>query len=313
MSSIAIIIPAYNNRDTLAGAVESALAEQLASLVVVVDDGSIDGGAETLDVSNSRLRIRHQENSGPSAARNHGIDVALSAPEITHIFFLDADDALVPDGLPTLLEGLERVRAVAAVGGRWHVRSAKPDDAELRTPPEEWAGRVLPEAGLVFSPAPFFTASGILIRRHPLDHGLRFDPGLRIGEDRDFLFRAAEHGGIYVHREAVFRYMIHESGQNLTGHAHIRRWLEDHLTLVRRYAHRSDAAGPLQRQTSWLIGHGSRILAKQGRTLDPHLWRAYRQIFEENGWIFPLRAMKWRHLLAPLYRLRGARPPGSDA
>jgi glycosyltransferase involved in cell wall biosynthesis len=101
---IAVIVPCYNDGRHLPDALAS-LADQEPHELVVVDDGSSDPG--TLDVLHSLegegVRVVHQGNAGPAAARNHGADLTR-AP---YLFFLDADDRLVPGALAALADALD--------------------------------------------------------------------------------------------------------------------------------------------------------------------------------------------------------------
>lgn len=45
--------------------------------LLIVDDGSADGSASAILRTDTRIRLFRQENSGPGAARNHGIKMAL--------------------------------------------------------------------------------------------------------------------------------------------------------------------------------------------------------------------------------------------
>lgn len=92
----AIVIPAYNDRDTIAGAVGSALEQTMATEIIVVDDGSTDETAETAEsLADERVRVLRQANAGPGAARNTGAAAAAAS----HLIFLDADDSLLPGAL----------------------------------------------------------------------------------------------------------------------------------------------------------------------------------------------------------------------
>ena len=77
---ISIIIPVYNNKDTIREAVESVLSQEGVEIeVICVDDGSTDGTdrvlAQLAEESPS-VRVIKQENAGPGAARNRGIEEA---------------------------------------------------------------------------------------------------------------------------------------------------------------------------------------------------------------------------------------------
>lgn len=95
--SISVVIPLYNKRQEVEAAVRSVLAQTLLPVeIIVVDDGSTDGGAQVVHAIGSPLvRLLTQPNAGVSAARNHGI--AESRGE--YIALLDADDAWKPEFL----------------------------------------------------------------------------------------------------------------------------------------------------------------------------------------------------------------------
>ena len=92
VASVCVIIAAKNAADTIGLAVNSALREKEVAEVVVIDDGSSDGTADAAraaDDASGRLNVvSFEKNRGPSAARNHAIDIS-TAPLIA---ILDADD-----------------------------------------------------------------------------------------------------------------------------------------------------------------------------------------------------------------------------
>lgn len=94
---VSLVIPAYNAEDYIARGIDTALAQSFFNVeIIIVDDGSTD---HTLDIINwyaekyPNVRVIHQKNEGPAAARNKGIKMAKGE----YIGFLDSDDMLCPD------------------------------------------------------------------------------------------------------------------------------------------------------------------------------------------------------------------------
>jgi glycosyltransferase involved in cell wall biosynthesis len=72
-----VIIPAYNAEAFIARAIDSVMAQTWpAHEVIVVDDGSSDGTAQTVAQYGDRVRCLRQDNAGVSAARNAGARAA---------------------------------------------------------------------------------------------------------------------------------------------------------------------------------------------------------------------------------------------
>ena len=65
MTRFAVVIPAYNEAATIRDLVEGVLRH--AKVVIVVDDGSRDGTARTLEGLAVQL-LRNEENQGKAAA-----------------------------------------------------------------------------------------------------------------------------------------------------------------------------------------------------------------------------------------------------
>lgn len=97
-----VIIPLYNKADYISDTLKSVLAQTYKNFeVIIVDDGSSDNSlAVVKEITDPRLKVISQNNSGVSAARNNGIAVAKGR----WIAFLDADDIWLPNHLRTLLE-----------------------------------------------------------------------------------------------------------------------------------------------------------------------------------------------------------------
>ncbi|MCL4196064.1 MAG: glycosyltransferase [Phycisphaerales bacterium] len=299
--NVCVVMPVYNAAAAVGCAIRSALAETRVSAVIVIDDGSTDGSADAArSVADARILIESQRNAGPGAARNRGIDLALTQREMTHLLFLDADDQWLPGSLDAVAAVLrDRPQTGLIVGGRVEADGGE----ERRTiPPPDWADRVLAVRGGIFRPQPFFGTSGMIVARRIVERGVRFDPRLRIGEDRDFAYRAANLAPVFITSRLLLRVALHRGGDNLTGPAQLHRWLEDHLRLIEWHGQDQGAAEALHEQADWLLAHASRMLARRGERIEAQVWRAYMDRYRAMGWPRPWRALRWRWLLAPAMR-----------
>lgn len=87
-----IVVPVYNVQSYLEECVQSVLRQTFSDFeMILVDDGSTDGSGvlcDKLAERDSRIRVYHQENQGPSVARNNGLLLARGK----YILFLDSDD-----------------------------------------------------------------------------------------------------------------------------------------------------------------------------------------------------------------------------
>ena len=91
---ITVIVPVYNAEEKIERCVTSIRSQTYYNLeIILVDDGSTDNSIEKcreLADSDNRIKLVHQDNLGPGAARNAGISIADGAL----IAFVDADDFL---------------------------------------------------------------------------------------------------------------------------------------------------------------------------------------------------------------------------
>lgn len=101
---ISIVVPVYNAEEYLDRCLHSVLDQEFSSYeVILVDDGSTDSSSLICDRYSStdpRFVTLHQPNRGVSAARNAGKNMAQGE----YVMFLDADDALLPYALDSLVE-----------------------------------------------------------------------------------------------------------------------------------------------------------------------------------------------------------------
>lgn len=177
--AVSVIIPTFNRGASVREAIDSARRQEVegGKEIVVVDDGSTDDTPEVLATYDDIVVIR-QENAGPSAARNRGIEAARGR----NIAFLDSDDLMAPGRLQAQLHFLKANPDVDGVMGRQVIESA--DGSE---PPE------LPVDPVYGDPGGINLITVMIGTKWLRDVG-GFDESLRKGEDRDLLFRLKERG-----------------------------------------------------------------------------------------------------------------------
>src|SRR5262249_22481759 len=132
MPTVSVIMPAYNARHYLHGAVESVLRQTFRDLaLLVIDDGSSDETvriAEDFAGRDPRVRVLRQENAGPGPARNTGFRHARG-----HYFaFLDSDDEWDDTFLAEQVAVLELRPDVDVVIGNARHRGGKRDGRPCR-------------------------------------------------------------------------------------------------------------------------------------------------------------------------------------
>lgn len=265
-----VVIPAYNDHQTIARATASALALPFVDRVIIVDDGSAQPITFAPPLAGDpRLTLIRQPNRGPSVARNTGID-ASTAP---FVIFCDADDELLP-GVEQSLSLASQTGAAATVSGR--VMRAVDGSERDALPPAEWRDRLLPRPGDVYRPIWLFGTPGLILPRRVIDAGLRFDPAIRHGQDRDLIRRAAELGPVAVSSALAVRYYARADGANVSGSKHIHQRTRDFLLVMSRH-YEPDCREHWAQAAAWRQNDYS----KHG--VDDALWAQLRQEAGRRG------------------------------
>lgn len=111
MAKISIIVPVYNVEKYLSRCIESILNQSITDLeIILVNDGSKDSSGKICDQyaeRDSRIKVIHKINEGPSVARNIGIECSSGS----YIGFVDSDDYIAEDMYEVLLNNIEKENA----------------------------------------------------------------------------------------------------------------------------------------------------------------------------------------------------------
>ena len=203
-SDVTVVVPTLGASLYLREAVESALAERPAEVIVVAN-----GGAD-VDLEDARV-IRVAE-LGRSAARNVGVEEARTPL----VAFLDDDDLVLPGRLERQRQALAAAPDAPLAFGRVQVV-----DGEGR-PLDDWnrlltrrferlveRGATYPE--ILAAEAPIYT-SATMVRRDAFLDGGGYDPAFEAYEDLDLYLRLARAGALApVPGEPVALYRLHGS------------------------------------------------------------------------------------------------------
>ncbi len=203
MPDFSVVIPLYNKGPHIERALNSVMRQSRRPReVVVVDDGSNDGGFEWVKkLGWAELVLEQRDVPGPGgyAARNRGI--ALASGE--WIAFLDADDEWQPNHLAGVAEAIGSVeapgRVVTVFSGYEDIygdgrRSTDPYTSQLGSGIAELSFEALIRYWVALNASPIWT-SATVCRRSALEAAGAFpEARCRRGGDKDTWLRVAHLG-----------------------------------------------------------------------------------------------------------------------
>jgi dolichol-phosphate mannosyltransferase len=115
LAKLSVIVPAHNERETIAEALRRVKASPGEKEIIVVDDGSTDGTREILEADSEIRLICHPKNQGKGAA----IRTALAAVTGDVVIVQDADLEYDPADYPLLVEPIRLGKARVVYGSRF--------------------------------------------------------------------------------------------------------------------------------------------------------------------------------------------------
>jgi glycosyltransferase involved in cell wall biosynthesis len=236
-ADISVIIPSMDRTDLALETVRSVLKQSRpVREIIVVTNGSDEHAAFWQANSGGKVRIVRQPNAGQQAARNAGIEAAVS----TWVAMLDDDDLYLPDFIESVMPAIADGRADVIATDH---RKFRPDRVDRKTnfeaaPRGYWKGIRPAKADadwsfvgkfplhLLLKRVPIYPSTTVMRREFALGIG-GYDPkimGIR-AEDIEFLIRALTYGNVSLVWRPLVCYRVH--GGNLTSdptHRAIGRW-----------------------------------------------------------------------------------------
>jgi dolichol-phosphate mannosyltransferase len=114
-ATLSVVIPVYNERDTILEALRRVRALDTDVEILVVDDASTDGSRELLEAEPGIVLLKHAGNQGKGMA----IRTALSAATGRVVAIQDADLEYEPEDLLRLMQPILRGEARVVYGSRF--------------------------------------------------------------------------------------------------------------------------------------------------------------------------------------------------
>lgn len=226
-SLVSIIIPCYNAERWIADAIESCLAQTYHPIeIIVVDDGSTDGSAETakscLMQGHIPYQIIHIENSGPSRARNIGWQYAQGE----WVQFLDADDLLTPDKINLQMQRvLTDSPDTAVLFSKWQYLTQHNNQGWQASGYIHQPSLSEPIPDLLRSDA-FLAMGSYIVQRCWLKCVAGFDESMWLIEDVNLLLRIAHTGGKFIFVDTPHPIFFYRQQSTSLSHSNQAKFIE---------------------------------------------------------------------------------------
>lgn len=209
---LSIIIPAYNVERFITRTLEMLISQNLDECeVIVVNDGSKD---KTLEIAqkiaekDSHIKVFTQENKGVSVARNAGMQKASGK----FIYFMDSDDMLTEETLEFWRKLLHEKPDLKMYGfGYKSISGGKEKKYVYKDFDKQKIENPLLKQIFLTKKICFHICSCIYESKFLRENDLQFTPGLKIGEDVEFILKALDKTDyLYYDARECFVYLIRD-------------------------------------------------------------------------------------------------------
>ena len=216
MLDFSIIIPIYNAENTLEKCLNSIIKQSFSNYeVILIDDGSTDQSlsiCKRYEMHYKNFHVIHQQNSGPSMARNVGLDNATG----NWICFVDSDDSIEKNYLQDIQAAAQGYDVDVIFIG--HNKVDEFGKKEVFIPGEKSDTNI--KTALVLSECDMFGYTWIKAFRKDSIKDIRFDSSLNLFEDEVFTCQVLPNcGRIGVVNKPLYNYNIGD-GNSLIERTH---------------------------------------------------------------------------------------------
>jgi glycosyltransferase involved in cell wall biosynthesis len=269
-----VIIPLYNKAPFVEAAIRSVLTQSHRDVeIIVVDDGSLDNGAELVAAMNQpQIRLFRVPNGGVSRARNFGIEAATG--EL--ICFLDADDWYRPGYLETVVAMSTRHPAGAFYATGYERIPDGSQDAGVGVMSVSAQFEVVENGFYRLRFGSLFCTNSVAVRRAELlPFGPFFPPGESMGEDLDLWFRLMEKLQLIYCPSPLVAYRVAVAGSLVASNSV--RTLLPALARLEKRALDGETPARMREAALWLVSDARVSLARTA-LLDGRRHAALRQL-----------------------------------
>ena len=283
-----VIIPTYNRAALLREALESVFAQSFMDYeVIVVDDGSADNTAALIACYGDRIRYCRQENSGPGAARNLGIQNATGE----YVAFLDSDDLWFPWTLSSYNALIEACDKPGFICGDC-IKFSKANDIKS-VHSRELVFEQFADYYAAWPQKIWIGSCGVAIKREALAKSGGYIHGFINAEDSDlWMSLGTVPGFVHLKSPIVFAYRANPAGVSKAG----AKTFEGMRQMVLREQAGKYPGGRARRRERWQILAWHLRPASLGRLREGDLSGAW-WIFC-NSFLWQMASRRFRYILA---------------
>jgi glycosyltransferase involved in cell wall biosynthesis len=277
MRLFSVVVPTYNRAQYLRKALESVLTQDCQDFdIIVVDDGSTDTTAQVLATFGDKIRILHQENKGPGAARNLGVQNSTCE----YVAFLDSDDFWFPWTLATYAQIIKEKDLPTLIAGNLAYFQQEIEVSSLALKPLDLES--FPDYFAASRRGLYCGTCQMVVRRAAILQVGGFAEGKFNAEDHDLVMRLGTAPGfLYVNAPAMIAYRQHPEALTRD----LSKTFRGLINLVQMEQAGRYPGGRNRRRDRWRIlsGHIRGLTVELLRQKEyQNAWALYRQTFVWN-------------------------------